>query len=109
MASKFLAEVAGKPLPLKDRISARFCVSVFVGVLCLINQLDVAQFNVQPLVDRLDMIAAVHCIIRERKHHTARAYFAPRVIFHGITQRLPQHTVDDIITEELFEPTAVLG
>ena len=108
-AGQFLAEVAGKPLPLKLCISGLFCLAGFdVGVLCLINQLDIAQFHVQPMVDGLDMIAALRAIIGERKHHAAGLDFAPRVIFRSIAQHRFDHAADDIVTEELFEPASVL-
>ena len=54
------------------------------------------------------MIAAIRAVIGKRKHHAARVNFAPRVIFHSIAQRFLQHTADDIVAEDLFEPAAVL-
>ena len=55
------------------------------------------------------MIAAIRAAIGERKHHAARVYFAPRVIFHSITQHLFNHTADDIFADELFAHTGTLA
>ena len=109
LAGEFLSEVTDEPLSLEVCTAVLLRISVGVDGFDFIDKLDVAKLNVQPIVDRLDMIAAFNLIIIERKRHVAGFYLSPRAIFHGISQCLLQHTADDIVAEELFERAAALG